>query len=265
MRNNSTFDPSVPVILAPTRSILRAIHSELTALVSAELSGERTAIRSEKPRKKELFAFADFYHSSAFSFVGPVFGAPAAVLVAESLANRGVSKFVLISACGLLSTDGNTARIGDIVFPRGAIREDGASQLYGVDSKIEDPGSTFQEQLEAHVESSPLSQSIFLGPVWTTDAPLQETPEKVKTFYDKGAFAVDMEYSALLQLSLRYPVELASIFVVSDVVSGRFQKKGFSSRAFKKSLALVAGETLRFVSTTKNPRQAESPELGAAA
>jgi purine-nucleoside phosphorylase len=70
------------------------------------------------------------------------------------------------------------------------------------------------------------------GAVWTTDGVFRETPSKVRSFRDKGAVAVEMEFSALLSAAVFYRLSLTGVMVVSDELFTGKWRPGFKENAF---------------------------------
>ncbi len=159
---------------------------------------------------------------------GPLIGAPGAVLAAEHFLKSGAAFVFMIGVAGGISGKNGDVRLGDLVFPRGALSEEGTSALFSRDALSEEEASGFQLSLERTIEAELSMGCCRRGKVWTTDAPSRQSPEKVERFASEGAVLVDMEYSALLTLSRVYGTGLAACFVVSDLVTGTRQK-GFNS------------------------------------
>ena len=162
--------------------------------------------------------------NESFGIIGPVFGAPAVGVVMEYLAAAGVEEVFFIGACGSLDPERS---FGDVIYPRGAISEEGTTKLYGADEKIEF-SSKKQEALEFKLPGSS-------GTIWSTDAPYRETSEKVAHYKEAGAIAVEMEFSALACLSERFEIDLAAAFVVTDVFKETSWEAGFSKKEVKES------------------------------
>ena len=73
------------------------------------------------------------------------------------------------------------------------------------------------------------------GTIWTTDGVFRETPAKVKTFQEKGALAVEMEFSALLSAAAFYELAVVGMLVVSDeLFTGRW-RPGFKDEVFSQT------------------------------
>ncbi|MBS7618434.1 hypothetical protein KEJ25_07530, partial [Candidatus Bathyarchaeota archaeon] len=124
------------------------------------------------------------------------FGAPASVLLAEALIISGVKRLVIFGEAGAIHPK---MKIGDILVPTFAIREEGTSYHYlpyGVSAK---PSQKLLKKLKHLLDETGFTYEE--GGVWTTDAPLRETRQKVLTYGGLRVLAVDMECSALFAVS----------------------------------------------------------------
>ena len=167
---------------------------------------------------------------TAVSFVGPVIGAPYAVIIFETLIHFGVQQIIYIGSCGAVSPE---IKIGDIIIPSGSFIDEGTSRLY--QSEENDFAESTLALTEA-VKRTAERMHIYYhsGHIWTTDAAFRETPEKVRYYQSRHALAVEMELSALFTVGRLRGVEVAGILVVSDELSALKWKPGFKTDDFKK-------------------------------
>ena len=188
-------------------AIMIAIPSELKSMVDLS-QAERTPLRMLSPFK--LFTIKreeDF----PLALVGPLLGAPQAVIVMEKLIALGAKRIWVLGWCGSLQPH---LRIGDLIIPTHALSEEGTSAHYPVDKEICETSFFLNTALEAALSKAALP--FKRGPVWTTDAIYRETERKVIAYGKKGYLAVEMEMSALIRLAAYRSVELAGLLVVSD-------------------------------------------------
>ncbi len=68
--------------------------------------------------------FVGSHQGVPLALVGPMLGAPQAVLVLEKLIALGVTEVMAVGWCGSLQPD---VKIGDLVLPTGAFSEEGTS------------------------------------------------------------------------------------------------------------------------------------------
>lgn len=189
-------------ILAPTQFLLDAALHALPA----------------KQQLTRIFG-CSVYFSADCIVAGPFLGSPAAVMVAETLIASGISQIILCSVAGAFIGNGTAAASGDIIFPRGALSEEGTSKLYEATDEISFATNPLQQELESIIGAAQLSTPTHYGSIWTTDAPFRETSEKLSYYQNRGAIAVDMEFSALAHLCHVRGVSLGAVFLVSDTLT----------------------------------------------
>jgi uridine phosphorylase len=154
-------------------------------------------------------------------------GAPVAAMLLELLVAMGVRRFVSIGTCGAIAPG---LRIGDLVLCTGAVRDEGVSHHYLADPEapaLPDPALT--AALAAAVEADGIA--VPRGPTWTTDAPFRETRAEIAHFQAQGVLTVEMEAAALFAVAAHRGVQIASAFVVSDVLADAAWNPQFSAEA----------------------------------
>lgn len=167
--------------------------------------------------------------------VGPMIGAPHAVMILEKLIVLGAQRILFFGWCGSIQP---RLGIGDFVVPDRGVSEEGTSAHYpGHDSC---PGPS--DALVKAFEKSLLRRSIpfHRGAVWSTDAPYRETREKVLLFQQQGVLGVEMELSALFTVASFRQVEIGALLVVSDELGSLTWRPGFRTKKFKRSRAIAA-------------------------
>jgi uridine phosphorylase len=163
------------------------------------------------------------------SFVGPIIGAPYAVMLFETLIAWGARSFIFFGWCGAISPD---VKIGDILIPTSAVVDEGTSIHY-------------LQPRESVVHPSPATTGLIKtilsdrdiafheGRIWSTDAIFRETPDKVSHYQSSGVVAVEMELSALFSVGRFRNVDVGGILVVSDELSTLKWHPGFKDERFK--------------------------------
>ncbi len=169
------------------------------------------------------------------TLVGPIIGAPQAVLIVEKLIAMGAVVFLALGWCGSISP---RVHVGDVIFPVSAVSEEGTSGHYPVKSGQAQANREIIELLAERVRSEGIPYHI--GEVWSTDAPYREMASSVLEFQQQGVLGVDMETSALLQVAGYRDVEIAVVLVVSDELFTLKWKPGFRSKKFVDNRKLVA-------------------------
>lgn len=176
--------------------------------------------------------------------VGPLVGAPYAVMLAESLIAWGAQSLLFLGWCGAIS---ETLAIGDLVLPNAALIDEGTSRHYGAAASESAPGATLVQKLSEACALQGIG--AHRGKVWTTDAPFRETRDKVLQFRHQGALAVEMECSALFTLGAFRSAEVAGLLVVSDDLSSLIWRHGFKDPRFTAGREAACGVIARLCST----------------
>lgn len=181
-----------------------------------------------------LFTSRMFVHridgAEPITLIGPMVGAPYAVMLLETLVAWGVRHFFFLGWCGAVSP---TVKIGDLLVPTAAFIDEGTSVHYREPDQLPPvsypaPAAVDRiRQLLAHDACC-----SHTGAVWTTDAIFRETPAKIRHFQAEGALAVDMETSALFSAAGFRGVDLGGLLVVSDELASLHWRPGFKTEAF---------------------------------
>ena len=142
-------------------------------------------------------------------------GAPGVSMVLEILIELGVKRFINVGIAGGLQ---KTSRVSDVVVCTSAIRDEGVSYHY-----LEDPSAPAlpSENLTAALRQTLERDGVRYteGPTWTTDAFFRETVGEIQHYQQEGVITVEMEAAALFAISSLRGVEMASGFVISDLVA----------------------------------------------
>jgi uridine phosphorylase len=192
--------------------------------------------------KRLLHSQKDYYDIYEFQYkgkgpiyaMGPFMGAPHAVIGLEKAIALGGRRFWVMGFCGSLQED---LRIGDLVVPVMAYPEEGTSAHYPLNNNIPTPDPVMTENIIKAIEDT--RHNFRKGPIWTTDAPFRETPEKVKHYQGLGVIGVEMELSALMRVAMFRKKALAGLLVVSDELFELKWKPGFRDQRLKDGAALA--------------------------
>ena len=169
------------------------------------------------------------------SLVGPLIGAPYAVMLLDTLVAWGVKQFLFLGWCGSITKQ---VSIGDVVVPDRAFIDEGTSIHYRETGAV----AMRPESDLAHRVVTVLSREgieCHTGAVWTTDAIYRETREQVCRFQDEGALAVEMEMSALFSAARFREVDICGVLVTSDLLCDLQWRPGFRDQAFKAARGAV--------------------------
>lgn len=214
VRHSRTPNLGPVAVIAATGDDLRRLHGLL-----------------DLPDTRKLYMSRLFYHQSepsCPSLIGPVLGAPYAVMLLETLRAWGVRTFVFAGWCGSIHED---VTIGALLLPTAAIIDEGTSLHYGQRHGNQVvPDETVRPLAVETLDAQGVE--FKQGTVWTTDGVFRETPSKIRAFRDKGAVAVEMEFSALLSAAVFYRLSLTGVMVVSDELFTGKWRPGFKENAF---------------------------------
>ena len=142
-------------------------------------------------------------------------GAPGVSMILELLVELGVKRFINVGIAGGLQ---KTARIGDVAVGTSAIRDEGVSYHYLKDPSVPAlPSEKLTDALMQTLEREGIHYTQ--GPTWTTDAFFRETVGEIQHYQQEGVVTVEMEAAALFAISTVRGVEMASGFVISDLVA----------------------------------------------
>jgi nucleoside phosphorylase len=160
--------------------------------------------------------------------VGPLIGAPYAVMLLETLVAWGAQEVFFLGWCGALAAE---LAIGDLIVPVAAVSDDGTSRHYGL---------AHGQRVEAHPGAVARLNEVLAAvgvqaqaaTAWTTDGVFRETPGAIAQFVARGATVVEMELAALLSAGRHLGVPVAGLLIVSDLLSGPSWQPGFTRDAF---------------------------------
>jgi len=210
-----------------------------------ELFLHHSPLLSKRPYRFYLAeVFVGSHQGVPLALVGPMLGAPQAVLVLEKLIALGVTEVMVVGWCGSLQPH---VGIGDLVLPTGALSEEGTSPHYPVANPQPGPSRKLLDALKEALPDG--TMRVHEGPVWSTDAPFRETVTKVTNYQQAGVLAVDMETSALFTVASFRDIGMAVALVVSDDLSSLRWVQGFKERAFIRTREELAKSILKAVSS----------------
>ena len=173
--------------------------------------------------------YLDQHPACRFALVGPLVGAPYAVMVLETMIAWGAANFIFFGWCGAISRQ---LRIGDLVLPTEAVIDEGTTRHYFEDDRrTAHPSETTTAAIRS--ELSRLKVDFQEGRIWTTDGIFRETIEKVIRHQANDVLGVEMELSALFSVGAYRHVDVGGLLVVSDDLSALQWHPGFMEERFK--------------------------------
>ena len=221
-------------IVRPVRTKRTPALGPLALMAASELDVQILRDSLDLPDSRLLYMSRVHYNAvdpNQPVVVGPIMGAPYAVMLLEILRSWGVRKAFFFGWCGSIDPE---TRIGDIIIPSGAWINEGTSVHYGqsIDAPVQ-PDSVFEQMLLLGMQQR--QKTFHHGLIWTTDAIFRETRSQIRRFQQLKALAVEMELSALLSAAAFYGVPMAGVLTVSDELFTFQWRPGFKTEAFKQS------------------------------
>lgn len=141
--------------------------------------------------------------------------AAGAACTIEELYAMGCSKFVICGGAGALVKG---SRVGEIILPTSAVRDEGTSYHYvepsreiACDKKTLDAAAAILTEMGV---------PFVPGKTWTTDAIYRETPDRIERRRSEGCVCVEMETAAFFAVSNYYHIPLVQLLYAGDDVSG---------------------------------------------
>lgn len=142
------------------------------------------------------------------------FGSPVASLLMEDFIALGTAKFISIGTAGGLQ---KTCRAGDIVLCERAIRDEGVSHHYVPPGKYAWASPELTKRMADEFARRDVTYTT--GCAWTIDTPYRETAEEARHYQQEGVVCVEMEAAALFSVARCRSVQVASAFVISDLLA----------------------------------------------
>ncbi|MBM4273704.1 MAG: hypothetical protein FJ134_04460 [Deltaproteobacteria bacterium] len=159
--------------------------------------------------------------------VGPVVGAPYAVMVIENLIAMNARMILTLGWCGSLNS---RVRIGHLMVPASAMVGDGTSRYYRHKSKST-PDPVLLELLKARTALTGIPWHE--GKIRSVDAIYRETVNYVRRYQGLGELAIEMETAALFTVGKYRGVAMASLLAVSDELFTLVWNRGWDSPELK--------------------------------
>lgn len=170
-------------------------------------------------------------------------GAPAAAMTLEELIACGAKTIFEIGMCGGLQP---SLQPGDIVVVTEAIRDEGTSFHYIPSGDEAKSSERLRSNLIKNLNKERINHHI--GRVWSTDGVYRETREKFKKLRNIGVLGVDMETSAILAVGKYRDVEVASVQIISDILTESEWQALFHHQSVKKNMEVLVKMVLETLS-----------------
>jgi uridine phosphorylase len=216
------YEPPEGIVLCYQRSVLE--HSR---------SIENVADIPPSPGHRGIYTLPSTDHRVGV-LGGFGFGSPVTTLLMEDFIALGTSKFISIGTAGGLQRG---SRVGDIVLCDRAIRDEGVSHHYVPPGKYSEPSIELTGCLADELDRGGVRYST--GCAWTIDTPYRETVEEARQYQQEGVACVEMEAAALFSVAVCRSVQVASAFVISDLLSDAIWEPQMRSEQTKAGLCTL--------------------------
>lgn len=145
----------------------------------------------------------------------PFLTAPGAAATIEELHAMGCNKFIICGGAGSIKKD---SKVGEIIVPIAAVRDEGTSYHYLEPSREVECHKATADFVISGLKKLGIPYTI--GKTWTTDAIYRETPEMIELRRNEDCITVEMEAAAFFAVSKYYDIPLAQLLYAGDDVSG---------------------------------------------
>src|SRR6185503_5038110 len=108
-------------------------------------------------------------------------------------------------------------RVGDLVMCDRAVRDEGVSHHYVPPARYSVPSAGLSAAYADALRAA--GYPYRTGSTWTIDAPYRETVGELRHYRDEGVLTVEMEAAALFAVAELRGLEVASAFVLSDLLT----------------------------------------------
>ena len=145
----------------------------------------------------------------------PFSTAPGAAGTIEELLAMVCNRLNICGGAGSIEKD---SRVGEIIVPVAAVRDEGTSYHYLEPSREVECHKATADFIISGLERLGIPYTV--GKTWTTDAMYREPPEMIELRRKEGYITVEMETAAFFAVSKYYDIPLAQLLYAGDDVSG---------------------------------------------
>lgn len=212
------FDTSIDPIIKPTDFLTRTLPPKcVITFFRKEL--DRLVEENRLPvighLNSEVLDIPIYGYNESICITMPFSTAPGAAGTVEELHAMGCDKFIVCGGAGSIKKD---SRVGEIIVPLSAVRDEGTSYHYLEPSREVECHKAAADHVVSGLEK--LGIPYTTGKTWTTDAMYRETPEMIELRRSEGCITVEMEAAAFFAVSRYYDIPLAQLLYAGDDVSG---------------------------------------------
>ncbi|MBQ8280300.1 MAG: nucleoside phosphorylase [Roseburia sp.] len=196
----------------PEKCVITFFRKELNEFVE---ENNLTAIAYLHSEVLDIPIYEYTYGTEKLCITMPFSTAPGAAVTIEELYAMGCEKFIICGGAGAL-TEGS--KVGEIIVPVSAVRDEGTSYHYLEPSREVEGHKDALECIMSGLKE--MGIPFVTGKTWTTDAMYRETPDMIERRRNEGCITVEMETAAFFAVSKYYDIPLAQLLYAGDDVSG---------------------------------------------
>ena len=169
------------------------------------------------------------FEGKPFILVHPGVGAPLAAAFLEEMIARGCDKFVACGGAGVLDPN---YKVGHVLIPTEAVRDEGTSYSYMQPGQPALPSARAVDVLQQVAGRNHIPYDLVK--TWTTDAIYRETPERIRLRRRQGCKSVEMEAAAFFAVAQFRGVEFGQYLYGGDSV----QESGWDGREWNERTSI---------------------------
>lgn len=196
----------------PEKCVITFFRKELNQLVEDK---QLPVIRYLYSEVLDIPIYEYYTPSERICITMPFSTAPGAAGTIEELHAMGCNKFIICGGAGSIKKD---SKLGEIIVPITAVRDEGTSYHYLEPSREVECHKATVDIVVSGLEKLGIPHTT--GKTWTTDAIYRETSEMVELRRNEGCITVEMETAAFFAVSKYYDIPLAQLLYAGDDVSG---------------------------------------------
>jgi len=141
-------------------------------------------------------------------------GGPYAAGQVEKLSALGCKKYMVCGGCGMLTKG---SKVGDLLIPKTALRDEGTSYHYIPPSRTIDVNEVVLIKIIDYLKKHDLGFEIVK--TWTTDAMYRETVDMVARRREEGCQVVEMECASFYAVGQYKNIEIGQLLYAGDDLS----------------------------------------------
>ncbi len=219
---NKRFKVAEDAIVKPKP--LKGFDKETAIYIPFDTSSRLIGKRLEKGALKyEKTPFGHFILLEKKTILYQCIGSPSAVVGLERLIVSGATEILTLGFCGSLNP---TLSLLDVISVEKALSEEGTSKHYIPRKRVFRASSYLRQRAEKSL--SEWNLPFHRGVTVSTDAPFRENMTWLEDKRRRRIDVVDMEISAVFALGEYYNIPAAALMIVSDTLSAREWKTGFT-------------------------------------